>query len=108
MSVHLAIEDKLIAAFEPLHLEVLDESHMHSVGHESHFKVILVSGQFNGQRLLARHRAVNKILQDELYNHIHALALHTYTEQEWNDLFGDVPLSPPCLGGSKRLSRQGV
>ena len=45
MSNQKAIEDKLNAALQPTHLEVLDESHMHSVpaGAESHFKVTLVT-----------------------------------------------------------------
>lgn len=110
MSVFLAIEDKLMAAFEPQHLEVINESHMHGSGRanpgaESHFKVVLVSQKFHGQRLLQRHRAVHKVLAEELQHKIHALALHTYTQTEWHDLFGDVPLSPPCLGGSKRTPK---
>ena len=37
----------------------------------------------------------------ELKNKIHALALHTYTEDEWKEINGSAPMSPPCLGGSK-------
>ena len=104
MSVHAQIEQKLLQAFSPDFLDVIDESHMHSTGPgaESHFKLILVTSEFAGQRLLARHRAVNKILADELKNKIHALAMHTYTPQEWNELYGDAPESPQCLGGSKK------
>ncbi|RUO65765.1 transcriptional regulator, BolA protein family [Pseudidiomarina planktonica] len=107
MSIYLQIEDKLVDAFTPSHLEVVNESHMHSsgAGAESHFKVVLVSQKFTGERLLNRHRAVNKVLADELLNHIHALALHTYTEEEWKDLFNGAPMSPPCMGGSKRERR---
>ena len=32
---------------------------------------------------------------------VHALALHTYTEKEWQQRHGQVPMSPPCLGGSQ-------
>ncbi|MGL5236711.1 MAG: BolA/IbaG family iron-sulfur metabolism protein, partial [Plesiomonas shigelloides] len=58
---------KLQAAFAPLHLDVINESHRHNVpaGSESHFKVVLVSDAFCGQRLLARHRAVNAALAEE-------------------------------------------
>ena len=44
------IEQKLREAFSPLHLEVADESHMHSVpeGAQSHFKVTVVSERFDG------------------------------------------------------------
>ena len=65
-----------------MHLEVINESGNHNVapGSESHFKVVLVAAEFEGQRLLARHRRVNGVLADELADSVHALALHTYTE----------------------------
>lgn len=102
MKVQKIIEEKLKTTFSPVHLEVKNESYMHNVpeGAESHFKVTIVSPQFEGQRLIARHRAVNQTLSDELQNDIHALAIHTYTELEWRDLNGQAPLSPPCHGGS--------
>jgi len=103
MTVQSTIEAKLTEALAPLHLEVINESANHSVppGSESHFKVVLVSTEFDGQRLLARHRRVNAVLADELASKIHALALHTYTEAEWRERFGGAPMSPPCLGGSR-------
>jgi len=96
------IEEKLLANVECQHLVVTNESHMHSAGTDSHFKVVIVSTDFEGKRLLQRHRIVNKVLADELANHIHALALHTYTEAEWNELNQQAPLSPKCAGGSKK------
>jgi len=107
MTIEAAIEDKLLSAFSPLHLDVINESHQHNVapGSESHFKVIIVSKSFEGERLIKRHRAINSILSVELSEHIHALALHTYTEKEWHDYYeGNTPLSPKCLGGSKRTA----
>jgi BolA family transcriptional regulator, general stress-responsive regulator len=99
MSVQHQIEQKLQQAFAPPHLEVLNESHMHRVepGSESHFKVILVSSTFDGQRLLARHRSVNAVLASELAGVIHALALHTYTPAEWEQQ-GAAPRTPSCVG----------
>jgi BolA protein len=104
MIIEQQITDKLTTHFTPDYLEVVNESHNHNVpsGSESHFKVTLVCNAFEGKRLLQRHRAVNQLLSDELANHIHALALHTYTADEWQDKFGRVPESPKCLGGSKR------
>lgn len=96
------IEQKLQANLACQHLVVTNESHMHSAGTDSHFKVVIVSSDFEGKRLLQRHRAINKLLADELANHIHALALHTYTEHEWTELNGEAPLSPKCAGGSKK------
>ena len=95
------ISEKLGARFDPQHLLVENESGNHNVppGSETHFKVVLVSAAFEGERLLARHRAVNEALADELAGGVHALALHTYTAGEWQARFGDAPMSPPCLGG---------
>jgi len=103
VSVQSTIEEKLAQALDPLHLEVINESANHSVppGSESHFKVVVVAAEFEGLRLLARHRRVNGVLADELANSIHALALHTYTSAEWRERFGEAPMSPPCLGGSR-------
>lgn len=97
------IETKLREAFSPLELKVINESFMHNVpaGSESHFKVVIVSEKFEGQRLIARHRQVNQVLADELANHIHALSMHTYTASEWKEQNQLAPDSPMCLGGSK-------
>ncbi len=95
------IEKRLRAAFTPVHLEVINESHMHSgPATESHFKVVLVSEAFDGMKLIQRHRAVNAVLKD-LLAQFHALALHTYTPEEWSEK-GRAPASPSCQGGSKR------
>ncbi|MCL4164638.1 UNVERIFIED_CONTAM: hypothetical protein GTU68_012325 [Idotea baltica] len=74
---------------------------MHNVpeGSESHFKVTVVSTEFEGQRLIGRHRMVNKALSEEL-EIIHALAIHTMTPDEYFAKSGKVPDSPECLGGS--------
>lgn len=87
----------------PLHLEVVDESHMHAVpvGAESHFKLVVVSERFAGQGLVARHRVLNRLLRDEFDQGLHALALHTWTPDEWFEKGGAVPASPLCQGGSK-------
>ena len=68
MSTQAQIESKLQAAFTPTFLEVLNESHKHNVppGSESHFKVTVVSAQFDDRHLVARHRLVNKTLAEEL------------------------------------------
>lgn len=105
MKIATTIEQKLLSAFTPSHLDVINESSQHNVpvGSESHFKVVIVSKNFEGERLIKRHRAINQVLANELSEHIHALALHTYTEKEWHDYYADdVPLSPKCLGGSRR------
>ena len=103
MSIKTMIEQKLQAGFNPSYLEVVNESANHNVpaGSESHFKVVVVSEAFHGKALLARHRVVNQTLDSELKNQIHALAIHTYTQQEWQTKQGKAPDSPLCHGGSK-------
>lgn len=103
MNRQTSIQTLLTQALDPLHLEVVDESHMHAVpaGAQSHFRVLVVSGQFSGQGALARHRQVNRLLRDEFAQGLHALALHTWTPEEWFERGGAVPESPLCQGGSK-------
>jgi len=97
-----SIETKL-QSLKPEFLEVVNESYKHNVpeGSESHFKVTVVSDEFSGKMLLARHRMVNNILADELANSIHALVLHTISIEEWFEKNGIRNDSPPCLGGAK-------
>ncbi|MCG8621267.1 MAG: BolA family transcriptional regulator, partial [Proteobacteria bacterium] len=50
--------------------------------------------------LVKRHRLVNKVLEQELQM-IHALALHTLTNDEYFEKAGKVADSPLCQGGGK-------
>lgn len=98
------IEQTLSSGLAPMHLDIVDESYMHNVpeGAESHFKVLVVSQAFEGERLVGRHRKVNSLLRDELASGMHALAIHAWTPQEWFDKGGAAaPESPACLGGSQ-------
>ena len=101
MSVEQQIVSKLDARFGLDHLDVVNESGNHNVpaNSETHFKEVMVAKEFEGKRLIARHRMVHEVLAEELQRPVHALALHTYTDAEWKDRFGDVPMSPPCVGG---------
>ena len=96
------IEQALDQALALQHLEVLDESANHSVpqGAESHFKVVAVSSQFTDTSRFKRHGIINDLLQSEFESGMHALAIHAYTEAEWQARFGAAPMSPPCAGGS--------
>ena len=102
MSIQSNIEEKL-ASLDSVYLDVVNESHMHSVppNSETHFKVTAVTAAFDGKRDVARHQMIYKLLADELAGGVHALALHTYTEQEWQQRSQPAPQSPDCLGGSK-------
>ena len=88
-----------LQALEPEHLQVLDESHMHSRGQETHYKAVIVSPQFAGLNAVKRHQKAYAAV-GELMQQIHALALHTYTPEEWA-VQGSAPASPVCAGGHK-------
>jgi BolA protein len=101
--VQRSLTDKLQRAFQPTELQVLNESYMHSVpeGSESHFKVVVVSSLFMGLNRVARQRAVNKAVAEELAAGVHAFSMDTLTPDEWQDRAGATVASPKCLGGSK-------
>ncbi|NXP76373.1 BOLA1 protein, partial [Ramphastos sulfuratus] len=102
-----AIRSKLVAALQPTHLQVLDESWRHGgpPGAESHFSVVVVSERFAGLAPLQRHRLVHAALQTELAGPLHALAIVARTPQQWES-DSHVPPRPPCLGGSKHDQRR--
>ena len=103
MKVEKAVKEKLQLALLPSYLEVVNESHLHSVppGSETHFKIIIVSEHFISQSLVARHRLVYQALATYMQKPIHALALHTFTAQEWQQQQDKDLASPECRGGSK-------
>ncbi|MBO6520494.1 MAG: BolA/IbaG family iron-sulfur metabolism protein [Rhodospirillales bacterium] len=103
MTVAETIEQKVADAIAPVHLEVINESHMHNVppGSESHFKLIIVSDAFDGKRLVGRHQIINGVLKDELDGPVHALSMETHTPSEWEARGGRILASPSCRGGSK-------
>ena len=86
------IKEKLTNAFNPSHLEVIDESHKHAhhrgaAEHradggsaESHFHVVITAKTFKGLSRLARHRAVMDVLTDEMDGKVHALSLIANTD----------------------------
>lgn len=49
-----AMHKKLKSVLQPIHLELRNESYMHNVpkGSETHFKVVIVSPQFEGKQLI--------------------------------------------------------
>ena len=103
MIVRQSIETKLRDALSPGHLDVMNESHMHSVppNSETHFKVVVVSESFAGKTRVARHQTVNRLLADELAGPVHALSIQAHTPEEWIARGGTVLDSPECLGGGK-------
>lgn len=52
-------------------------------GDGDHFEAIVVSEQFAGCTLVRQHQLVYATLGDRMGGEIHALALHTYTPEDW-------------------------
>ena len=81
MTVSDEIRSRLVAAFDPTALEIVDDSESHRghagfrEGGESHFNVRIRAQAFNGQSRIARHRAVHAALGRDLVGRIHALSL---------------------------------
>ncbi|MEO0355959.1 MAG: BolA family protein [Cyanobacteria bacterium P01_A01_bin.3] len=67
---------------------IADESHLHA-GHVgaregSHFRVVVVSPKFARLSMVKQHRLVYEVLADEMQSGIHALALQTFTPEQWS------------------------
>ncbi|ODN05696.1 BolA-like protein [Orchesella cincta] len=94
------INNVLQAELTPIHLDIINESHMHNVPKESetHLKVVVVSSKFNGVPLVRRHQKVQELLKPELDTGLHALSIVARTEAEWEKT-KTVPASPNCQGG---------
>lgn len=103
MSAIVSIETKLKEVLSPIHLEVIDESYLHNVepGRESHVRIVAISELFEGLNLVKRHQLIYAEIQEEIDGPIHALSIHTFTEQEWKEKNEKAEASPDCLGGSK-------
>ena len=95
------IEEKLKTQISSLFVEVINESPNHNVpdGAESHFKVTVVSDEFENLRPVQRHQLIYKVLSDEM-KLIHAIAIHPFTKTEWESNNQSSSDSPDCLGGS--------
>jgi BolA protein len=81
MPMRERIEERLVQAFAPERLTVLDESERHrghagwQEGGESHFRVAIAAASLAPLSRLERHRAVHRALGPEIIGAIHALAL---------------------------------
>lgn len=98
--VETAIRSKLEAALQLEVMLVENESDQHSgpAGRESHFKLTLVSEDFEGLMPVKRHQKIYALLAEEKAGPVHALALHLYTPKEWQAKGEQRPNSPDCLG----------
>lgn len=88
MSIRESLERKISDGLRPDRLEIIDESHLHAghagarPGGDSHFKVLIVAGDFAGKSRVERQRLVNGLLAEEFAAGLHALSLTTLTPEE--------------------------
>lgn len=80
------IKNKL-KILQPSYINVINESENH-IGHSgynngnSHFKIIILSKEFEGNSRIKRHKLIYNILAKELRETIHSLSIEAYTESE--------------------------
>lgn len=53
---------------------------------QGHYEAVVVSAEFEGRGSVARHQMVYGALGDRVGREIHALAVKTYTPEEWRAL----------------------
>ena len=101
MSRKQRIDQLITYEYNPILLEVEDESNMHHVpvGAETHFKITMVSEMFRNVITITRHRMINRLLAAELKKGLHALSLHLFTPDEWLARGGGTIQSPACKDG---------
>ncbi len=107
MSVQANVTEKLREKLTPKHLEVVNESHMHSgpKDAETHFKVVVVSPLFEGMSAVKRHQLVYGALAELMgkkpsQGGIHALAITSRTPSEWAES-PEANVSPLCASKGK-------
>jgi len=82
------IESLLRERMQAVHVEVIDESHLHA-GHAGarsgggHFRATIVSDRFEGMSTVAAQRLVYGVLADEMGSEIHALSMKTVPAADW-------------------------
>ena len=76
----IRMRERLTAAFDPVELDISDDSHKHA-GHagarggQGHFSIAIESAAFAGKLPLARHRLVYAALGTMMQTDIHALSI---------------------------------
>jgi stress-induced morphogen len=55
-------------------------------GTKDHLAITVVSDEFKGKLLIEQHQILMNLLKEELRNRIHAVKLHTYTKEKFDQL----------------------
>lgn len=98
VSMEQIIREKLSAALSPAVLEVENESHQHSRGTETHYKVVVVAEKFMTLSRVERSRLVHDVLKAE-FAKVHSITTRLLSPQEWEQKGESADFaSPRCQG----------
>lgn len=92
---------RLKRELKPTHLQVINESHLHTRGQETHFKIIVVSDQFKELTKVKRQQLVYQFLSDLFKTGLHAVNQSTFTPEEWQGS-PEVQDSPGCMTSKRK------
>jgi acid stress-induced BolA-like protein IbaG/YrbA len=53
------------------------------MGDDNHFQLVIVSPRFTGKSMVEQHQMVYRVLGGAMHEAIHALALRTFTPEQW-------------------------
>ncbi len=88
MNATIAEIETRLAVLAPQHIEIIDDSALHA-GHAGarsgggHYQLTIVSDAFNGQNIVARHRAIYQALGDLMTTRVHALSINAKSPDEF-------------------------
>jgi BolA protein len=101
------IKDIITKTYQPIYFDLVNESHMHNVPEnaETHFKLTIVSKDFDNKNTVNIHRDIYKLLESEMGekrdSKLHALSIVAKTEKQWEMSQGVDPSSssssPDCV-----------
>ena len=96
-SIESTINKIINESYNPLYIELVNESFMHNVprGSESHFKLVVVSNIFKNMTLIQRHKHIYSSLKTTM-NNIHALSINAFDIDEFK-LNPTKSESPDCI-----------
>lgn len=84
------IEELIKSKMNIIKISIADFSNNHK-NHSTyegggHYQAVIISDDFEGLRLLERHKKIYSILGDLMQNEIHAFSMKTYTNNEFKKL----------------------
>ena len=87
--IQIKIENLISKKISMIDFQIIDESHKH-VNHKKdtsggHFKLFIVSDDFENMTLINRHKLIYNCLDSMMKKDIHAISMKLVTNQEFNN-----------------------